>query len=78
MAKDEKGKSPPDEPSPPITAQEFADALTRLSGNAQDASVRTAKAMVAAGVGELLKVLNGVLEGLEGDKKDKPKGPSGA
>ena len=71
MAKDEKESQ--EEPSPPMTAQEFADALNKLTDRARDAGVRTAKVMVAAGASELMKVLDGLLEGLQGDKKDKPK-----
>ena len=73
MAKDEK-EQPEEEPSPPMTAQDFADALSKLTDQARDAGVRTAKVMVTAGAVEILKVLDGLLEGLERDtRKAKPK-----
>ena len=73
MAKDEK-EQPEEEPSPPMTQEDFADALSNLTDKARTAGVRTAKVMIAAGAVELLKVLDGVLGALEGaTQKAQPK-----
>ena len=73
MAKDEK-EQPEEEPSPPMTQEDFSEQLSNLTDKARNAGVRTAKVMIAAGAAELLKFVDGMLGELEGSaQKAKPK-----
>ena len=73
MAKEEK-EQPEEEPSPPMTQEDFSEQLSNLTDKARNAGVRTAKVMIAAGAVELLKVLDGILGEIEGaTQKAKPK-----